>query len=92
MSSLRTGGFDVDGNADSIDIPVFTRGYLLLMLIPHENQLIHVEKIIGAVCQCFQVLSATGVLQNSHKTSTGVVLDSVVRICCALNKVVMCFV
>ena len=48
------------------------------------------EGIIGAVRQCFQVLSATGALQKeliSQKTSRGVVLDSIVRVCCALNNV-----
>ena len=48
------------------------------------NVRIHVERIISVVRQRFQILSATGVLQQefiSHKTSRGVVLDSVVRIC-----------
>ena len=54
------------------------------------NVRIHVERIIGAVRQRFQVLSATGVLQRelvTQKTSRGVVLDSIVRVCCSLNNV-----
>ena len=97
---LADRGFDV---ADSVamlgatlDIPAFTRG--CEQLPPSEveatrklaNVRIHVERIIGAVRQRYQVLSATGVLQKeliSQKTSRGVVLDSVVRVCCALNNV-----
>ena len=97
---LADRGFDV---ADSVamlgatlDIPAFTRGCTQLPPSDVEatrklaNVRIHVERIIGAVRQRFQVLSATGVLQKefiSQKNSRGVVLDSVVRVCCALNNV-----
>ena len=97
---LADRGFDV---ADSVamlgatfDIPAFTRGCEQLPPSDVEatrklvNVRIHVERIIGAVRQRFQVLSATGALQReliSQKTSRGVVLDSIVRVCCALNNV-----
>lgn len=97
---LADRGFDV---ADSVamlgatlDIPAFTRGCEQLQPSDVEstrklaNVRIHVERIIGAVRQRFQILSATGVLQKelvSQKTSRGVVLDSIVRVCCAINNV-----
>ena len=80
----------------TLDIPAFTRGCEQLPPSDVEatrklaNVRIHVERIIGAVRQRFQVLSATGALQKeliSQKNSRGVVLDSVVRVCCALNNV-----
>ena len=48
------------------------------------------ERVIGVVCQRFHILSATGVLPKellSHKINGKVALDSVVRVCCALNNV-----
>ena len=80
----------------TLDTPAFTRG--CDEFLPSEveatrklaNVRIHVERIIGAVCQRFQILSATGVLQKeilSHKASRGVVLDSRARVYCALNSV-----
>ena len=51
---------------------------------------IHVERIIGSMRQRFQILSATGVLPKEllKKQSNGIVpLDSVVRVCSALNNV-----
>ena len=70
---LADGGFDV---ADSVAyhgatlvIPAFTKGQLSAEDVEATCQLanviIHVEQIIGAVCQCFQTLSATGVLPKS---------------------------
>ena len=77
---LADRGFDV---ADSValfgatlEIPTFTRGCEQLPPVDVENTRkianvrIHVERIIGSVRQRFQILSATGVLQNefvSHK-------------------------
>ena len=97
---LADRGFDV---ADSValqgatlDIPAFTRGCDQLSPGDIEatrklaNVRIHVERIIGAVRQHFQILSATGVLQKelaSKKTNGTIVLDSVVRVCCALNNI-----
>ena len=76
---------------------MFTRGYDQLASVDVENARkiadvrIHVERIIGSVRQRFQILSVTGVLQNecvSHKTQNGsVILDSIVRVCCAFNNV-----
>ena len=96
---LADRGFDV---ADSIavcgatlDIPAFTRGRDQLSAGDIEatrklaNVRIHVERIIGAVRQHFQILSATAVLQKefaSKKNNGTIVLDSIVRVCCALNN------
>ena len=97
---LADRGFDV---ADSVayqgatlDIPAFTRGRD--QLLPEDveatrklaNVRIHVERIIGAVRQRYQILSATGVLPKelaTKKTNGTIMLDSVIRVCCALNNV-----
>ena len=97
---LADRGFDV---ADSValygatlDIPAFTRGHDQLSAEDVEatrklaNVRIHVERIIGAVRQRFQILSATGVLPKelaTKKLNGTIVLDSVVHVCCALNNV-----
>ena len=97
---LADRGFDV---ADSValqgatlDIPAFTRGCDQLAPADVEatrklaNVRIHVERVIGSVRQRFQILSATGVIQKelvSKKNDGTVVLDSVVKVCCALNNV-----
>ena len=96
---LADRGFDV---ADSValygatlHIPAFTRG--CDQLGPSEveatcklaNVRIHVERVIGAMRQRFQILSATGVLQKemySQKLNDAVVLDAVVRVCCSLHN------
>ena len=75
---LADRGFDV---ADSValqgatlDIPAFTRGCDQLAPAVVEatrklaNVRIHVERIIGAVRQRFQILSATGVIQKEFVT------------------------
>ena len=81
-----------------LEIPAFTRGYEQLASVDVENTRkianvrIHVERIIGSVHQRFQILSVTGVLQKefvSHKTQNGsVIVDSIVRVCCAVNNVI----
>ena len=83
----------------TLDIPAFTRGCEQLLPADVEatrklrklaNVRIHVERITGVVRQCFQILSATGILQKdflSQKTIKGVLLDSVVRVCCAVNNI-----
>ena len=97
---LADRGFDV---ADSLalqgatlDIPAFTRGRDQLSPDDVEatrklaNVRIHVEQIIGAVRQQYQILSATGVLPrelSARKCNGNIVLDSVVKVCCALNNV-----
>ena len=71
----------------TLEIPAFTRSCKQLAPVDVENTRkianvrIHVKRIIiGSVRQRFQILSATGVLQNefvSHKTQNGsVILDS----------------
>ena len=59
------------------------------------NVRIHVQRIIGAVRQHFQILSATGVLSKEFmsKNSDGtIVLDSIVRVYCALSNLCECIV
>ena len=55
-----------------------------------DNERIHVERIIGAVWQHFQILSAIGVLQKDVASKKGnriIVLGSIVQVCCSLNNV-----
>ena len=99
---LADRGFDVVDSVAlhgaTLDIPAFTRGHEQLAPVDVEatrkiaNVRIHVERIIGSVRQRFQILSATGVLQKefvSHRTQNGtLMLDSIVRVCCALNNVI----
>ena len=97
---LADRGFDI---ADSValfgatlDIPAFTKGKDQLSAEEVEstrklaNVRIHVERIIGTVRQRFQILSATAVLPKefaSKKNNGTVLLDSTVRVCCALNNI-----
>ena len=97
---LADRGFDI---ADSValfgatlDIPAFTKGKDQLSAEEVEstrklaNVRIHVERIIGTVWQRFQILSATAVLPKefgSKKNNGTVLLDSTVRVCCALNNI-----
>lgn len=82
--------------SNTIDIPTFAKGHDQLPPEDVEatrklaNVRIHVERIIGAVRQRFQILSATGVLPKElteKKINGTIVLDSVVHVCCALNNV-----
>ena len=52
------------------------------------NVRIHVERVIGCVRQRFRILSATGVLPKElcYKKDGIVMLDAIVRVCCALNN------
>ena len=97
---LADRGFNVEDSvalqAATLDIPAFTRGCDQLPPGYIEatrklaNVRIHVERIIGAVRQRYQILLATGVLQKElvcRKSNGTTVLDSIVKICCALNNV-----
>ena len=96
---LADRGFNVEDSVAlqgaTLDIPAFTRGGDQLPPGDIEatrklaNVRIHVERIIGAVRQRYQILSATGVLQElvCRKSNGTTVLDSIVKICCALNNV-----
>ena len=97
---LADRGFDVNDTfalcGATLDIPTFTKGHDQLPPEDVEatrklaNVRIHVERIIGAVRQRFQILSATGVLPKElteKKINGTIVLDSVVHVCCALNNV-----
>ena len=69
---LTVRGFDVDDSlalhGATLDIPTYTRGHDQIPVDDVEatrklaNVRIHVERIIGAVRQSFQILSTTGVL------------------------------
>ena len=80
----------------TLDISAFTRSCEQLPPADVEatqklaNVRIHVEKVIVVVCQHFHILSATGMLHEelmSQKNSKGVVLDSAVKVCLAVNNV-----
>ena len=84
-------GFNVEDSVAlqgaTLDIPAFTRGCDQLPPGDIEatrklaNVRIHVERIIGAVRQRYQILSATGVLQKElvrRKSNGTTVLDSIV--------------
>ena len=80
----------------TLNIPAFTRGKPQLDPKAVEstrkiaNVRIHVERVIGAVRQRFTILSATSALPTEYTRSKGggpVILDSIVRICCALHNV-----
>ena len=79
-----------------LNIPVFTKGKAQLPAVDVEetrklaNVRIHVERVIGAVRQRFQILSATTPLPTEYtKSKKGgpILLDSIVRCCCALHNV-----
>ena len=80
----------------TLNIPAFTRGKN--QLAPEDvegtrkiaNVRIHVERVIGAARQRFQILSATIPLPNEYsRTKQGglVFLDSIVRVYCGLHNV-----
>ena len=81
----------------TLDLPAFTKGCDQLSPAAVEatrklaNVRIHVERVIGAVRQRFQILSATGVLPKEYiepyMSDGTILLDSVVRVCCALHNV-----
>ena len=52
------------------------------------NVHIHVERVIGTMRQRFTTLISTGVLPKEvYQSKDGIVmLDAIVRVCCALNN------
>ena len=79
----------------SLSIPAFTKGKDQLTASEIEktrniaNVRIHVERVIGSVRQRFTILSATGVLPKDYfqqKQDGILLLDAIVRVCCALNN------
>lgn len=97
---LADRGFNIEDSIGavgaSLKIPVFTTGrdHLTAMEIEKTRNIanvrIHVERVIGAVRQRYTILSATAVLSKElyqHKDEKGtVMLDAIVRVCCALNN------
>ena len=79
----------------SLCIPAFTKGKDQLTAGDLEktrniaNVRIHVERVIGSIRQRFSILSATGVLPKDYllqKQDNILLLDAIVRVCCALNN------
>ena len=78
----------------TLHIPAFTKGKDQLTAFEVEqtrniaNVRIHAERVIGCVRQRFTILSATGVLPKElcYKRDGTVMLDAIVRVCCALNN------
>lgn len=80
----------------TLNIPSFTRGKS--QLAPEDvegtrrlaNVRIHVERVIGAVRQRFQILNATTLLPSEYtrsKREGPVLLDSIMRVCCGLHNI-----
>lgn len=97
---LADRGFNVEESiaymGATLNIPSFTRGKS--QLAPEDvestrrlaNVRIHVERIIGAMRQRFKLLSATQPLPTEYTRSKNggpVLLDCIVRVCCALENV-----
>ena len=97
---LADRGFDVADSVAimgaSLELPAFAKGREQLSAGEIEStvyekscQCQNTHRVIGAVCQKISILSATGVLSKDlvqAKTNDGVLLDSVVSVCCALNN------
>ena len=97
---LADRGFNVDDSiaitGARLAIPAFTRGRDQLSAAEIEstrklaNVRIHVERVIGALRQRFSILSATGVpskdIVQTKINDDNVLLDAVVRVCCAMNN------
>ena len=78
----------------TLNIPAFTKRKAQLPAVDVEetlaNVMIHVERVIGAVRQRLQILSATTPLPTEYtksKKGSPILLDSIVRCCCALHNV-----
>lgn len=97
---LADRGFNVEESiaymGGTLNIPSFTKGKPQLAPEAVEstrrlaNVRIHVERVIGAVRQRFQIVSATTPLPTEYtrsKRGGPVFLDSIVRVCCALVNV-----
>jgi hypothetical protein len=96
---LADRGFNIEESIGSLGaslkIPAFTKGRDQLTAIEVEktrhiaNVRIHVERVIGSVRQRFTILSATGVIAKEfyqQKVNGVIMLDAMVRVCCALNN------
>ena len=97
---LADRGFNVEDSVAyrgaTLNIPAFTKGKSQLSPGDVEstrrlaNVRIHVERVIGSVRQKFQILSATTPLPTQYTRSKNggpILLDSIVRVCCALHNV-----
>ena len=97
---LADRGFNVEESVAyqgaTLNIPAFTQGKPQLSPEDVEstrkiaNVRIHVERVIGSVRQRFKILSATTPLPTEYtkcKNEGPVLLDSIVRVCCALHNV-----
>ncbi len=76
-----------------LNIPAFTKGKTQLSALEvHEtrtiaNVRIHVERVIGNVCQKYSILHSTISIQYVLSRDHPPVIDSIVRVCCALCNV-----
>ena len=83
----------------SLYIPAYTKGkeQLPAFEVEHTRNIAnvknHIERVIGCVRQRFMILSATGVLPKElcYKKDDIVMLDAIVRVCCALNNIIIPF-
>ena len=78
-----------------LNIPAFTKGKSQLFSADVESTLrlanirIHVERVIGSIRQKFKILIATTPLPTQYTRSKDggpILLDSIVRVCCALHN------
>lgn len=96
---LADRGFNVEDSVAyrgaTLNIPAFTKGKSQLSPADVEstrrlaNVRIHVERVIGSVRHKFQILNATTPLPTQYTRSKDggpVLLDSIVRVCCALHN------
>jgi len=96
---LTDRGFDIGDSVavmqTTLNIPAFTKRKSQLSALEVEetrtiaNVRIHVERVIGAVCQRFSILQSTLPIHflSIRKGETVPVVDRIVRVCCALNNV-----
>ena len=97
---LANRGFNVEDSIAyrgvTLNIAAFSRGKSQLNPKDVEatrklaNVRLHVERFIGAVRQRFKILDATSTLPTEYTRSKGgspVLIDSIIRICCALHNV-----
>ncbi len=78
----------------SLHIPAFTKGHSQLSAMEvHDtrsiaNVRIHVERVIGMICQKYSILQSTLPIHYVHKReSQPPLIDNIVSVCCALCNI-----
>ncbi len=80
-----------------LNIPAFTKGKTQLSALEvHEtrtiaNVRIHVERVIGNICQKYSILHSTIPIQYVLSRDHPPVIDSIVRVCCNVCESVVPF-